>query len=154
MKTLQLRTQYALYRRFFKPELFWAGQACFHFLSRLGLFVGSSSFSELNGQEPVDLCWKMSEFQKSAGRARLDGLAVNACRRRRLAAYYANALSGQGWQIPSTLSTAEVTLVRFPLLVRERDDCCESLAPAASARDLVRNALHPCAGGTTATVTE
>jgi dTDP-4-amino-4,6-dideoxygalactose transaminase len=144
MKTLQLRTQYALYRRFFKPELFWAGQRYFHLLSRLGLFVGSSSSSELNGQEPVDLCWKMSEFQKRAGLARLDGLAGNASRRLRLAEYYANALSEKGWHISPILSTEEVTPVRFPLLVRERDDLIrKSCASRVELGTWFETPLHP-----------
>jgi dTDP-4-amino-4,6-dideoxygalactose transaminase len=122
MKTLRLWTQYALYRRFFKPELFWSGQKYFHALSKMGLFVGSSSSSELNGAEPCDLSWKMSEFQRREGVARLSEVAENAVRRQRLSEYYANALREGGWQISPMLSTGEVTLVRFPLLVRDRDD--------------------------------
>jgi dTDP-4-amino-4,6-dideoxygalactose transaminase len=87
MQALRLRTQYALYRRFFKPELFWSGQRYFHLLSRLGLFVGSSSTSELNGGQPCDLSWTMGEFQKRAGMAGHYGGAGNASRRRSWAEY-------------------------------------------------------------------
>jgi dTDP-4-amino-4,6-dideoxygalactose transaminase len=122
MKALRLRTQYALYRRFFKPELFWSGQKYFHLLSGLGLFVGSSSSAELNGGEPCDLAWKMSEFQKRVGMVTLRGVSRNASHRRRLGKYYAMALTDHGWNIPPVLRNGETTLVRFPLQVSDRDD--------------------------------
>jgi hypothetical protein len=144
MKALRLRTQYVLYRRFFKPELFWAGQKYFHLLSRLGLFVGSSSSSELNGEQPWDLSWKMSEFQKRAGVAGVRGVAGNASRRRRLAECYARALNEQGWHIPSVLRNGETTLVRFPLLVGDRDDLLRrSSANRVEVGTWFETPLHP-----------
>jgi dTDP-4-amino-4,6-dideoxygalactose transaminase len=144
MKAVRLWMQYALYNRFFKPELFWSGQRYFRLLSRLGLFVGSSSSSELNGKEPADLAWKMAEFQRRAGVTRLESLDANASRRKRLTQYYLNVLNDAGCSLQTHGPIGEATLVRFPLLVANRNNMLQkSCAARVELGTWFETPLHP-----------
>jgi dTDP-4-amino-4,6-dideoxygalactose transaminase len=144
LHALRLRSQYTIYRRFFKPELFWDGLRYFHFLSRLGLFVGSSSSSELNGGEPCDLAWRMSDFQESVGLAGLHGVIGNASHRRKLATYYNRALSDARWHVAPLPCNGETALVRFPLLVSDRDELLrKSCANRVELGSWFETPLHP-----------
>jgi perosamine synthetase len=120
LKKVQLQIQYALYRHFFKPELYWFGQNSLHRLSELGIFVGSSNDDELTGNEPVDLHWKMSAFQQQVGLSQLDRLEDNFAHRKLLTQCYSDMLRKHGWPNSDHLISQDVTLLRFPVQVRNK----------------------------------
>jgi dTDP-4-amino-4,6-dideoxygalactose transaminase len=117
---IQLRVQYALYRRLFRPTLYWLSRRSLHLLSTVGLLVGSSSAAELTGQIPADLRWRMSEFQKGLGLAHIQRLEDNAAHRHELTRYYSDALRRQGWPMLDGLGSEDVTLLRYPVRVTDK----------------------------------
>jgi perosamine synthetase len=116
----QLQFQYALYRKFFRPKLYWYGQKSLHALSKVGLFVGSSSSSELTGEKPSDFCWRMGAFQQRVGLAQMDNLEVNLSHRQALSRYYAETFQRHGWRFDDHLNCRETILLRFPLEVENK----------------------------------
>jgi dTDP-4-amino-4,6-dideoxygalactose transaminase len=131
LQALQLQLQYRLYRRLFRPRLYWLSRRALHLLSAAGLLIGSSSLAELMGTIPADLKWRMSDFQKRVGLAHLRGLENNGAHRRSLANYYSDALRRQGWS-PVDLPGAEVvTLLRYPVLVANKAALLEDARRAA-----------------------
>ena len=117
----QLQIQYALYRRFFKPQLYWHSQKALHALSQLGIFVGSSSSTELTGEKPSDVRWRMGAFQQRVGLAQMDNLEMNLSHRQALSRYYSEALHRHGWRFDGHLNCRETILLRFPLEVQNKD---------------------------------
>src|SRR5262245_28640958 len=113
LQNAQLKIQYALYRKFFKPKLYWYSQNSLHVLSKLGIFVGSSDPKELTGQKPLDLCWRMGAFQQRVGLAQINSLQVNSSHRQALTRYYSDLFQQCGWP----LCCGNATLLRFPLEV-------------------------------------
>jgi perosamine synthetase len=120
LQNTQLQIQYALYRRFFKPKLYWYSQKSLHALSRLGIFVGSSNSKELTGEKPSDISWKMGAFQEQAGLAQLKNLDVNLSHRQALSRHYSETLSRRGWGFDGHLNCRETVLLRFPLEVEDK----------------------------------
>ena len=122
----QLRLQYILYRWFFTPKLYWFSQNSLHSMSKLGLFVGSSNSGELQGEEPDDTRWRMSEFQQRVGLAEVEKLSENSSHREFVSRYYADSLRERGWPLKKSFDLAEVSLLRFPLQVRRKADVLKS----------------------------
>lgn len=114
---LQLQLQYALYRRLFRPTVYWLSRRALHLLSSVGLLVGSSSAAELTGRIPADLRWRMSGFQRDLGLTHMQRLADNAAHRHELTDYYAGALRRQGWPVLDRLGAGDMTLLRYPVRV-------------------------------------
>jgi len=119
-KNLQLQVQYSLFRRFFKPQLYWKSQGLLNKLSRLGLFVGSSNAKELTGGRPADFTWKMSPFQHRAGLREMGKIQENSTHREKLTAYYMNALQRHSWPTIETdgLNLNGFRLLRVPVAVK------------------------------------
>ena len=65
----QLFAQYQAYVRLFSPKLEWRAQGILRAVSRLGLFVGSSSAGELKGEAPTDHTWLDGGVPAVDGRA-------------------------------------------------------------------------------------
>jgi dTDP-4-amino-4,6-dideoxygalactose transaminase len=122
---LQLQIQYLLYRTFFGPRAYWFCQRSLHLLSKMGLFVGSSSSDELIGAIPADLRWRMSEFQARAGLAQIEKTDVNAMHRRRLTKYYSESFHQHRWPVDDDLDSDETTLLRYPLQVMNKSNILE-----------------------------
>jgi dTDP-4-amino-4,6-dideoxygalactose transaminase len=120
LETLKLQLQYALYRRLFRPRLYWSSRRLLHLLSAIGVLVGSSNSTELTGKASHDLRWRMAEFQKSIGLTHLLRLEDNETHRRHLAQYYSAALSQEGWPALRELDAERLTLLRYPLLVANK----------------------------------
>jgi perosamine synthetase len=116
----QLRIQYALYRRFFKPKMYWYSQTALRALSKLGIFLGSSSSKELTGKKPSDARWRMGAFQQRVGLAHMDNLEVNLSHRQSLSRYYSETLPSHGWRFNGHLNCRESILLRFPLEVQNK----------------------------------
>ena len=121
-KTLQLQIQYSLYHHLFRPSLYWLSQESLNALSRYGLFVGSSNSTELTGEEPADFHWRMSDFQKRTGLAKVGKLQENANHRRLIAKYYTSLLRQHGWSLDSYFDSESenVRLLRFPIQVTSK----------------------------------
>lgn len=119
-KQLQLRLQYQLYHLFFRPAFFWWSQKTLNLLSRFGLFVGSSSQTELAGKKPIDYNWKMAAFQENTGLAELQRLDANLRRRRTLARIYSAALPEPNGLLAQQVISPELTLLRFPWAVEKK----------------------------------
>jgi dTDP-4-amino-4,6-dideoxygalactose transaminase len=113
-EALRLRLQYALYRRLFRPRLYWLSRRVLHLLSGMRILVGSSSSAELSGNIPTDLEWRMSEFQKRVGLSLVRRLQDNEAHRQELTQYYSDALRQKGW--PKSRGV-DGMLLRYPLLV-------------------------------------
>ena len=128
-KVLQLRLQYGLFRRFFRPQLYWRSQAFLHKLSRLGLFVGSSNLTELSGEKPTDFDWNMSAFQYRAGLAQLIKLEENSAHRKNLTRYYLASLRDRHWPIEN-LPSDGATLLRVPVAVQRKDELLDQARSA------------------------
>ena len=115
---LKLRSQYWLYNRLFRSNLYWFAQSSLNTLAKVGLFVGSSNRRESNGRKPADLCWQMSEFQQKVGLGQLQKLVNNSLHRRGLAQFYSNALRKADWPVGSNYANQD--LLRFPLRVQNK----------------------------------
>jgi perosamine synthetase len=121
LQDIQLQFQYALYRKFFRPKVYWYSQKSLHALSKVGLFVGSSSSTELTGEKPSDFCWRMGAFQQRVGLAQMDNLEVNSSHRQALSRYYLEIFHQHGWPMGNCSKCRETTLLRFPLEVQNKD---------------------------------
>jgi dTDP-4-amino-4,6-dideoxygalactose transaminase len=119
-KKFQLQLQYELFRKFFKPKLYWRSQQILNRLSKLGFFVGSSNQTELTGEKPVDFGWKMSEFQHRTGLQQLSTLQDNSAHRKNLTKYYLAALRRHKWPIREDLGCNGVELLRLPIAVKRK----------------------------------
>jgi perosamine synthetase len=146
LKYAQLQIQYALYRKFFQPKLYWFSQKSLRALSQFGMFVGSSSAKELTGKMPSDLCWRMGAFQQRAGLAHLDGLQANAAHRQTLAKYYSQIFAGEGWQTSEGGNCNDAALLRFPLEVPNKTELLrESSRAGVELGSWFETPLHPIA---------
>lgn len=119
-EALKLQIQYTLYRRLFRPRLYWLSRRFLHLLSDLGVLVGSSSSAELTGKTPADLRWRMSGFQKGVGLSHLLRLQDNEMHRRHLTQYYSDVLRQEGWPALRGLDSESPALLRYPLLVANK----------------------------------
>jgi len=141
---LKLRAQLALYRALFSPRTSWAAMEILARLSRLRLFVGSSSPGEILGAVPEDLDWRMSRGQARAGLRELRKLSENRSQRARLAGVYGEFLEARGWGRAPIPEGAEAVLLRYPLRVGNKRAL---LREAARARvelgSWFESALHP-----------
>jgi perosamine synthetase len=117
---LRLNTQYRLYMRFFTSRRYWLAQDILHAVSRLGLFVGSSSERELAGHEPIDHTWRMAGSQQDRGHQLLATVATRAQHAHTLADRYEYQLTQAGWTTPKRAPHAP--LVRYPMLVANRQE--------------------------------
>jgi perosamine synthetase len=117
---LQLHLQYSLYHRFFNPKVYWLSQKSLHALSKIGIFVGSSNGSELEGKEPSDIRCKMSKFQQRVGLAQIEKLDENCRQRKLIAQLYWDTFRERRWPLNESLNLPHINLVRFPIQVEKK----------------------------------
>lgn len=121
LRRLALALQYSSYEKFYSPSLFWKARGALHRLSRIGIAVGSSSESDLNGALPRDLHWRMSAFQAKQGLRQLSVIQQNIRHRQSLARFYRGRLEEAGWPTSARLDGGtELTLLRYPLRVSNK----------------------------------
>lgn len=116
---LQLRVQYALYRRFFSPQVYWTAMSALQRLSHWGVFVGSSSTPELDGVVPLDTTWRMADAQARAGYHQLDRLPQSMAHRQQIAAFYEQRLRQHG-AAQELADGIEPIYVRYPVRVENK----------------------------------
>jgi perosamine synthetase len=117
---LRLGIQYRLYSRFFTSRRYWLAQDVLHAVSRVGLFIGSSSEGELAGDAPADYAWRMSSAQQDWGERLVGTVDARAQHARVIAERYEHRLSQAGWVTPERSSHAP--LLRYPMLVTNREE--------------------------------
>lgn len=117
---LRLNVQYRLYLRFFSSRRYWLAQDVLHAVSRTGLFVGSSSESELAGHDPIDHTWRMASAQQKWGCRLVATVDARAQHAQAIAERYEDRLSQAGWSTPER--SCEAPLVRYPILVANRNE--------------------------------
>jgi len=139
---LRLLAQYAVYRRLFTPRRAWSAQAILRTVSRLGLFVGSSSDAELQGEMPTDHGWRMGRFQEAQGEQLLRTVADRNAHADAVADRYDAHLARSGWG-PAP-RTPGASLLRYPVAVANKEPL---LAAARGARvelgSWFETPLHP-----------
>lgn len=117
---LRLSIQYRLYSRFFTSRRYWLAQDVLHAVSKLGLFVGSSTESELEGEKPIDHRWRMSAAQQKWGLGLVGSVESRSTHAHALAERYEESLSREGWITPERLPDAP--FLRYSLLVANREE--------------------------------
>lgn len=141
---LRLGLQYRLYSRFFTSQRAWLAQDVLHLVSKLGLFVGSSSDRELEGHTPNDHTWRMSAAQQTWGEQLVGSVQMRSQHAHALAERYERAFAAAGWTTPER--PPEAPLLRYPMLVGNRE---ELLHASRSARvelgSWFDTPLHPVA---------
>ncbi len=90
----------------------------------MGLFIGSSSEAELNGQMPLDHTWRMSGIQQRAGLSQLTQLEKSFGQKRRLSDYYDHMLAEASW--PIAQRQPDTVLLRYPVNVANKAALLES----------------------------
>lgn len=119
----RLRLQYGIYQNYYSPRIYWQAQSMLQNFGRFGLFVSSSSDSELAGEMPVDHAWRMPEAQQKAGLKKLAGFSQALEHRRQVTAQYDQALRASGWPIPPRLEGTSI--LRYPVLVGNKEELLE-----------------------------
>ncbi len=146
LQDFQLQVQYMLYRKLFKPKLYWQSQKLLHMLSRLGILVGSSAAKELIGEAPSDLRWKMGAFQQRVGLGQIGDskIEMNSAHRQTLSRFYCETLGRQGWRFDDRLSSGATCLLRFPLEVTAKARLLnDSRSAAIELGSWFETPLHP-----------
>jgi dTDP-4-amino-4,6-dideoxygalactose transaminase len=115
---VRLLAQYAVYRRLFSPRRAWSAQAMLRTVSRLGLFVGSSSDAELDGELPTDHGWRMGRFQEAQGERLLRTVADRNAHADALADRYDGHFARSGWA--PVHRTPGASLLRYPVAVANK----------------------------------
>jgi len=143
-KKLQLRFQYSLFRRFFRPKFYWWSQEVLNTLSKLGVFVGSSNMRELTGERPADFTWKMSSFQYQAGLQEITKIRENSAHRENLTRYYLASLRRHSWPTDERLGSNGVRLLRLPLAVKRKTSLLDAARRAGiEIGSWFESPLHP-----------
>lgn len=115
-----LRLQAMIHKKLFTPGLFWVAMNALQTLSKMGLFIASSSKEELVGDKPAGYEKRMSDFQASLGMQQLSVLKDNFATRERLAGCYRQMLADAGFEQWTVPSETRPVLVRYPLLVKDK----------------------------------
>jgi dTDP-4-amino-4,6-dideoxygalactose transaminase len=121
VQVAKLYVQHHLYERAFTPRLYWHAMRTLSALSKLKIFVGSSSLSELGGVRPFDAEWRMSAFQARTGLKRLKELRMNQEHRSFIVEQYKTILRSKGWSLPEAMH-CEPIFLRYPIRVDNKDE--------------------------------
>jgi dTDP-4-amino-4,6-dideoxygalactose transaminase len=134
--------QFTVYSRFFTPQLFWTAQAAIRGLSKVGLFVGSSSTAELAGEVPEDHDWLMGPSQQKWGLRELAKLDAVLEHRKAIAALYDAELAKQGW--PALPRPEGSMLLRYPVRVGNKEELLDKAKQArVELGSWFESPLHP-----------
>jgi dTDP-4-amino-4,6-dideoxygalactose transaminase len=145
----QLVAQLLWYRYLLGPWAYWFALNTYRRLSDLGVCVGSSTSSELDGEMPTDYFQRMGRLQERLLNRQLLDTSGIVAHRIRLAIAYDNLLEENGLQ-PFRRQPGAV-LVRYPVLVRDRDTCLmKARARRVELGDWFNHPLHPAGSNTSA----
>lgn len=116
----KLYIQYRLYNNVFSPRLYWRSVRALELLSRLRLFVGSSTQHELGGHRPVDAEWRMSSLQAGIGLKRLHNLGADQGHREVITHVYEDRLERFGWPPVEVPESSRAIFLRYPIRVANK----------------------------------
>jgi dTDP-4-amino-4,6-dideoxygalactose transaminase len=116
----KLWIQFHAFSLLFTPQIYWQAQNLLHTLGKLGLFVGSSSDAEMEGEMPADHHWQMGGYQKRVGLKKLSNYWDNQGHRHLITQFYETNL-GQSIS-RTTLQIDETTLLRYPVQVENKEE--------------------------------
>ena len=140
----RLAVQLAVYHAVVWPSLYWMAMRSFRLLARSGVFVGSSTETELAGVMPNDYAKRMSRLQEWVGRRKITSLRRVLDHRRRLKQQYDDALAAAGLPVLRIPMDADPVLLRYPIRVANKE---RVLAEACRLRielgDWFDHPLHP-----------
>ncbi|MFH1574840.1 MAG: DegT/DnrJ/EryC1/StrS family aminotransferase [Acidobacteriota bacterium] len=134
-----------VYRRYYRPDLYWRVRGAYRWIATKGLVPGSSSTPELTCPE------KPAGYSRRFGRGRegqigkvLRTLPAQVAHSRRVAARYAERLAALGAFLGRVPPGATVAPLRFPVLVRDRELFLrESRRMRLEIGDWFNSPLHP-----------
>jgi dTDP-4-amino-4,6-dideoxygalactose transaminase len=118
-KAAQLAAQAIVHDVLVYPRTAAIARNAYRWLSKRSLITGSTSKSEYT-DVPKDYFMSMSQAQAAAGLYELRRVEESNRRRRQIARYYVERLQEIGWPVPRWPRGAEVTLLRFPVRVRNK----------------------------------
>jgi len=121
----QLALQGIIFETVVYPRTMMAAQRAYRWLGRKSLIAGSTSKREYIDKSG-DYLFGMSEVQAAAGLFELTRLDAGIAHRRRLGAWYADALRSSGWDPPVWPASSDVALVRFPVRVANKEEVLQS----------------------------
>lgn len=117
----QLAMQGMVFETLVYPRTMTAAQRAYRWLGKKSLIAGSTSKQEYVDTSGAYL-FSMTEVQAAAGMYELSRLQASIEHRRRLGHWYAEALTSSGWVAPDWPAESDVTLVRFPLRVANKQE--------------------------------
>ena len=139
-----LKLQVWMYRRFFRPALYWKAQAMLRWLSKRGFMVGSSTTGELQMQQSADYAKQMTTWQQKLIMRGLQNISAQQSQRKDLQSLYDELLTKAGLPVLKIPTYADPVLLRYPVRVAEKQNV---LAAAKAARielgDWFDHPLHP-----------
>jgi perosamine synthetase len=142
-----LYTQLKIYRMFFQPSRYWKAQDLLHALAERGLFIGSSSSQELDGNKPEGYEKRMAPFQIRHVRAALARLQAVCNHRRYVARAYAETLKLTGLKTAAALKGTEPVILRYPVMVADKQRTLEAARKCqVEIGDWFVSPLHPLTG--------
>jgi dTDP-4-amino-4,6-dideoxygalactose transaminase len=141
-ETLTLAAQLLAHQVFLNPRLYWFATNTHRTLSKLGIFVGSSTTRELEGEMPKDYLKKMGRLQSWLLKRRSSNMDQVNSHRKWLALEYDRLLGQKGIFVFKREEGA--VLIRYPVRVNDKNAC---LAAAQSANielgEWFDHPLHP-----------
>jgi len=144
LEILQLRVQYFLHQRLFRPSLFWFAQDSYRFLTQSGLTIGSACPGEVEGCMPPRYAMKMSRWQKGRLQHHLDSLDHLVAHRKMITRMYEEGLRAIGARPVEYRSDLDPVFLRYPVMVTDKP---RALALARKARielgDWFLSPVHP-----------
>jgi dTDP-4-amino-4,6-dideoxygalactose transaminase len=121
----QLAMQGIVYETLVYPRTMTAAQRAYRWLGKKSLIAGSTSKQEYVDSSGPYL-FAMSEVQAAAGLYELTRIDAGIAHRRRLGAWYAETIRAEGWEAPPDPPRSDVTPVRFPVRVANKDEVLQA----------------------------
>lgn len=139
-----LKLQYFLHETLLRPSVYWKIRDLYRFFSKKGMIIGTFSKEEIDRKIPGYFYCKMSSWQKrllDKGIARA-GSYVSG--RKILKDKYDAYLKGLGVPVLSVREKADPVLVRYPLLVNDKEGVLEKAKEArVEMGNWFATAVHP-----------
>jgi len=117
----QLALQGIVFSAFVYPATMAAARNAYRWLTSRAIVTGSTARAEYCGWQP-GYFRRMSAVQAAAGLCELRRLEAVLSHRRRIVEYYLKALREAGWPMPPNPPGADVSLLRVPVRVANKDE--------------------------------
>ncbi|MBN1897727.1 MAG: aminotransferase class I/II-fold pyridoxal phosphate-dependent enzyme [Spirochaetes bacterium] len=118
---LMLHLQYLAFTWLFKPFTYWILITIYRRLYSSGMISGSSDRCELDMKRPDRYALQMSSFQKRLLIKKLKTIDPVIRHRKKISRLYEKVLKGKNFDLVKPSSVKDVTYLRFPLLVKDKE---------------------------------